>query len=506
MTQNATVSGERNGAVMVGSEHKHRPVLRSTTWRVGAALLLAGFVVGGNTAVAGDIGDQAFGSEIPVYPLRKSQNGRYLVDQKNTPVLLVGDSPHTIFANLSLQQADAYFRNRASFGINIVWAELLCDPYVNGRPDASTYDGIPPFLKKDDFSTPNPAYFARVDAMIRLAARYNITVLLDTMETGGLIETVVANGTKKSYDYGAYLGKRYKDFPNIVWITGNDFQDWRTRPDQNAGIAAIMKGVADTDKNHLQTDQLDYNISASLDDPLLVPYLGLSGVYTYYPTYAETLLEYNRAKNLPIFMLEANYEFESNNGAAFDYGNPATLRRQEYWTMLSGAAGQMYGNYYTWTFAKGWEQHLSTPGARQLQGMKAFFSSYPWWKLVPDQQHKAVVAGYGKFSTARTTVRGDTYVTAARIPDGSLLIAYCPTRTTLSVDMNTMRGPTTARWFDPTNGRYVTVLGSTSSNNGIRTFSTPGANSENGRDWVLVLQSVGRQDDGIGAKAEADRG
>ena len=25
-----------------------------------------------------------------------------------------------------------------------------------------------------------------------------------------------------------------------------------------------------------------------------------------------------------------------------------TLRRQEYWTMLSGATGQLYGNGYTW--------------------------------------------------------------------------------------------------------------------------------------------------------------
>ena len=46
-------------------------------------------------------------------------------------------------------------------------------------------------------------------------------------------------------------------------------------------------------------------------------------------------------------MVEANYEFEH---IAADAGTPSILRRQEYWTLLSGAAGQLYGNRYTWPF------------------------------------------------------------------------------------------------------------------------------------------------------------
>ena len=37
----------------------------------------------------------------PTYPLKVSANGRYLVDQNGTPTLLVGDSPHSLFVNLS---------------------------------------------------------------------------------------------------------------------------------------------------------------------------------------------------------------------------------------------------------------------------------------------------------------------------------------------------------------------------------------------------------------------
>src|SRR5262245_24409457 len=51
--------------------------------------------------------------DFPAYPLKASDNGRYLVDQNGTPTLLVGDSPHSLFVNLSAQQADVYFANRA---------------------------------------------------------------------------------------------------------------------------------------------------------------------------------------------------------------------------------------------------------------------------------------------------------------------------------------------------------------------------------------------------------
>src|SRR5215468_9406094 len=75
-------------------------------------------------------------------------------------------------------------------------------------------------------------------------------------------------------------------------------------------------------------------------------------------------IKYNAANFVPVFMEEANYEFEDNTG--MDYGDPETLRKQEYWTMLSGATGQLYGNHYTWTFESEWEQNLNTPGIRQL--------------------------------------------------------------------------------------------------------------------------------------------
>ena len=47
-----------------------------------------------------------------VYPLKLSTNRRYLVDQRNVPFLIVGDSPQAMIGNLSLNDAAAYIADR----------------------------------------------------------------------------------------------------------------------------------------------------------------------------------------------------------------------------------------------------------------------------------------------------------------------------------------------------------------------------------------------------------
>ena len=305
----------------------------------------------------------ASASSTSAYPVKVGATGRYLVNQNNVPFMIVGDSPQSLIVNLSEADADAYLADRQAHGFNAVWINLLCETYTAGRSDGSTYDGIVPFTTPGDLSTPNPAYFQRVDDMINLAAKHNITVFLDPIETGGWLATLENNGATKDYNYGLYLGNRYKSFPNIVWLNGNDFQTWTNQTD-DADVTAVADGIKAADPNHIQTVELNYNVSSSLDDPNWAPIVQLNAAYTYYPTYAEVLHAYNQSASVPVFMAEANYEFEDNTG--MDYGSPATLRLQEYWTMLSGATGQIYGNHYTWTFTSGWQSNLDTPGVAQL--------------------------------------------------------------------------------------------------------------------------------------------
>src|SRR5262249_13026047 len=389
------------------------------------------------------------------YPLRVSANHRYLVDRDGAPFLLMGDSPQALMVNLSETEADSFFADREAHGFNGVWINLLCGTYTAGRPDGTTYDGIVPFTTPDDLSTPNPAYFARIDDMLDLAARHGLVVILDPAETGSFLSVLLANGVAKSHDYGRFLGARYRDFDNIVWMSGTDFQS-RQSPGDDAVVQAVARGIRLEDRRHLHTVELDYQVSGSLDDPTWAPLIELNASYTYFPTYAQVLFDYDRPDAPPTFMVEANYEFEHN---AADLGTPRILRRAGYWTMATGAAGQLYGNHWTWPFTSGWQTPLDTPGSQQMANVRSLFQSRRWYDLIPDQTHAVVTAGYGTFSGSGALGDND-YLTAARTPDGALVIAYMPTLRTITVDMSQLAAPAIASWYDPSNGTFTAIAGS----------------------------------------------
>jgi hypothetical protein len=419
-----------------------------------------------------------------VFPLQVSANHRYLVDQSGAPFLMVGDSPQAMIGDISEADAEMFLANRQAAGFNTEWINLLCNAYTACRDDGSTYNDIPPFTTPGDLSTPNEAYFSKVDHVLRLAAKYGQLVLLDPIETGGWQNVVTSNGTSKATNYGKYLGQRYKSFPNIIWMSGNDFQGWHD-PSTDAAIRAVAEGIHAADPAHLQTTELNYQSSGSLDDTSWTPLLGIDAAYTYFPTYDQVLKEYNRA-SMPVFMVEANYEGEHN---AADQGTPQILRRQEYWTLLSGATGQLYGNGATWKFASNWKQSLSSPASNQMRYVTGLFAPRQWFNLVPDQNHTLLTGGYGTYS-AGGSLGGNDYATAARTADGTLGIIYMPTSRTITVDLSTLAGAVNASWYDPSRGTYLGVGGSPLPNSGQVNIAPPGPNADGDADWVLVLETA----------------
>jgi hypothetical protein len=296
---------------------------------------------------------------------------------------------------------------------------------------------------------------------------------------------MVNNGPEACNNYGKYLGNRYKNFDNIVWMSGNDYGT-SSNPVNDAAVTAVARGIQANDTRHIHTAELGGSFGLSTDNPNWAAIVSINGAYTYFPTYAEVLNGYNRTSMMPVFMVESCYDYESLGQAHM--ATPATLRREEYWANLSGATGLIYGNHYTWTFAPGWQTHIDTSGAAQIAYMKSFFESRAWYDLAPDQTHATLTAGYGTFSS-QGTIDANDYATAARTPDGRLAIAYAPTIRPLTIDMTKLSGPVTARWFDPANGAYIEIAGSPFSNAGSQTFTPPGNNHDGDGDWVLVLEA-----------------
>jgi len=254
----------------------------------------------------------------------------------------------------------------------------------------------------------------------------------------------------------------------------------------------VAMGIKSADSRHLQTVELNVETSSSFDDPTWASIASINSSYTYAPTYLQMWHSYNQRPIGPAYLVEGHYDLSIDLGHPRDYGTPLVLRRQEYWAMLSGGTGQIYGNGYTCYFMPGWKYFIDTAGVMQFQIWQRFLSSLPWQDLVPDQDHTVVTTGLGNLGDLQTRVSKSDYCTASKTLDGSLVVAYVPTLREITVNMANMKAPASAQWFDPTNGKYTTISGGPFVNTGVRGFSPPGSNHDGDGDWILLLDASSR--------------
>ena len=81
---------------------------------------------------------------------------------------------------------------------------------------------------------------------------------------------------------------------------------------------------------------------------------------------------------MPVLFAEGPYEDESGYGGYT--GTPNTLRRQEYWSLTSGAlAGHMWGSYWIDRFDPAWQSHLNSQGTIELGYFKSFITALHWY-------------------------------------------------------------------------------------------------------------------------------
>ena len=108
---------------------------------------------------------------------------------------------------------NAYFADRQADGINSVLVQIICGQYTGNQNSDSdnyaTYDGITPFTTDGDISTPNPAYFSRMQSMVQLAESHGITLFMDPADTGQLLDSssfLADNGSAVIITMGSFLG------------------------------------------------------------------------------------------------------------------------------------------------------------------------------------------------------------------------------------------------------------------------------------------------------------
>jgi len=422
---------------------------------------------------------------VPVFPLKIAAGRRYLVDQNDVPFLIHGEAAWSIIVQLTREEAERYLDDRRRRGFNLVLVNLLENKFAD-HPPLNVY-GQGPFTSPDDFSTPNEAYFDHADWVIRQAEARGMAVLLCPAYLGfeggdeGWYQTMVRNGTDKLREYGKYVGARYKTHDNLLWLEAGDF----TPPaDKLELVDAVAEGIKAGDPRHLHTAHFSPRTSAI--DVAVSGWLDLNVTYTYAPVYEKCLADYNRSDDRPTLLVETTYEDEVGEST------PPSLRAAAYYALLSGAAGQIFGNHWIWQFKptrwwrillhRSWLTALDTPGSRSMMHVRSLFAPRAWPSLVPDQRSEVLVEGQGQ--------RGSRdYALLARSEDGRLAIAYVPTPRPITIDRARLAKPLAARWYDPTNGTFLEIGEFARSVTDRATVRPPAANAAGDSDWVLVLES-----------------
>jgi hypothetical protein len=428
------------------------------------------------------------GATAPIYPLKPSANHRYFVDQNNIPFFINGDTPWSLIGQVSKEDAEYYLQDAAAKGINSLIVTLVESHYANNAP--ANFYGDVPYTSPGRFKTPNEAYFAHADSIIHKAAEYGIQIILapnylGCCNDGYWDELNSMNSEEDARWYGEWVGNRYKDFPNLMYVWVDDTNPCGVKdPNQDCPmkrkIAAMAAGVKAADPNHMHTIHPSPENSAIEHFSTTKPYHGFTIdfniTYTYKPVQDKVLEDYNRTPPVPFFLFETHYERDFGNAA------PIQVRRQAYVAILCGSPGHHYGNNPIWhmngkpdDISTSWKEHLNDEARADLTHIRALFESRDWTSLVPDQAHKVVTDGYGS---------GDDYVAAARTGDGATVIAYFPSQKKITVDISAISGTeANAFWYNPRDGSSQ-QLGSYPTT-GSRQFTPPTDD-----DWILLLDNA----------------
>ena len=429
----------------------------------------------------------------PTYPLRVSYNNRFLVDANDTPFVINGDTPWSLVVQLTRDEIRTYLDDRVSLGVNAIMFNLLEHRFGDENPDPWTnQNGEDPFSQRLsggslDFTTPNEAYWSEVDWLLQEAASRGIVCLLVPAYVGyqhtnqGWAEDMEDNGPASLEAYGQFLGNRYVDTENIIWVMGGDWGPVSSSYDLTDEIDALATGIKSVDAVHLMTAHADRGTSAL--DAYDKQWLDFNTTYSTPEGVAQKVRNdyVNRSPVSPTFFIEGRYENEEVT--------PRQLRAQYYKSILGGAFGHLYGASNVWYFdapngegfadtpSDDWPEALDYPAANDLLHLQSLLIFRNVTDLIPDYGNRLLTSGGG-------TISDESYAPCSIRPDGRVAACYIPENRTVTVDLDKLSGSAIRiAWYNPVDGSAVTE--DEVSPSGEKELQTPGS-----QDWILLLDDT----------------
>ncbi len=430
--------------------------------------------------------------------LKVAENKRFLADESGRPFFWLADTAWQLLHDLDAEEQQRYFADRRQKGFNVVQTVILVE-LRGDRPNAFGHQPIE--LRRPDRPIVGPGadddYWDDIARSLALAEKHGIYLAL--LPTWG--KNVTSNWQNGLVDgfftvenaeaYGRFLGSRFKDHSNIVWILGGD----RAAPTDPA--RAIWRSLARgivlglCGREDYSAALMTYHTSGPgstawfLNDEAWMDFHGLqSGHGRWAMNWIWVEHAYSMKPVMPVIDLETSYP-------EFRHGRPPTIatdddaRRAGYWALFAGAAGHTYGHHSIWQMhspkypgvanpKRYWFEALDAPSAQQMGHLRRLFESRPFATQRPAPE--LIAFEQDRPWEMCLALRGDGFA-----------MIYTPTGRSLKINLPKLAVPrATAWWFDPRQGSAIR-LGEVACDR--ETDFDPPGDEQPANDWVLVLDN-----------------
>ncbi len=440
------------------------------------------------------------GKLFPQY-VKVSSNKRYLVTNDEKPFFWMGDTAWELIHKLDSTEITTYFRDRTAKGFTVIQTVILteCDGLTQPTPE-----GFIP-LENFDPEKPNAEYFNKLDWVVNTASKYGLYIAL--LPTWGsnvedkphpLFANLHIFTPNNAFKYGQFLGSRYKNNWNIIWITGGDRIPTGYEEIWIQLIKGLRKGA---DNKHLITYHVSGNnsvtnypkIANELDFYMLQS--GHGNLAT--PNYKLISHDYKVKPTKPVIDGEPLYEdipiaFNPANGYTTDYES----RRAMYWSVFAGGFGVTYGNNSVWQMNRKeypevispistWDEAIDSKGSFQVAHLKNLMLSRPFLTRIPDS---TLIKPYNYEADFKLATRDGIMGKS----DATYIMSYHPVfEDWTTINTSVIASKNIRVWlYDPRNG-LAYFLGEQANTGSYNIAShNPIKKHMGGPDWVFVIDGA----------------
>lgn len=430
----------------------------------------------------------------------------------------LGDTAWLLFHKLTREEISLYLRNRAEKGFNVIQAV-----FAHYFPAVNVY-GRNAFIE-DKISQPDDlgedSYWKRADMVVAEAEALGMYVAL-LPHWGGHASTLAKEDMEV---YAAFLAERYKNAPNVIWVTGGDTRGndaaeyWKCMgrilrercPDQL--ITFHPFGRTSSIEYFPDEDWMDFHMFQSghrrYDQRLLNEWddVGEGAEERYYGEdnwrYVKDVSKLKIKR--PILDAEPSYE-HIPQGLHFEqepYWSTEQVRRYGWWSVLAGACGFTYGHNSIMQFYEGsgkgaffvrlhWKDALHAPACDAIVHMKMI--------MEPILKEHWQNAGSGEYLLGGNCVwqeeQKEERIMAFH--GGPNILCYTFTGKPIELDGGKVRAylkgivdishcEVNGWWMNPESG-VESYLGLVDVNEDMIRFAVPEGDDTH-RDWVLILRA-----------------